>query len=276
MYPDDRWVEIFGDRVLYPGLDPTTRKFTDGDFSNPLIKPSHIPAETFNLMLDNMENFIRALGIDPNNTDPEQLKKAMQKGLSPRRVGEIVMLAYEPTVSQLINMRLVPLKGQLLQIALYQDLFDLMYVGDANNFTAPWWYRCHIDGTRSIEGVYFVPVDMSGLFTRAAGQNSYYRTDMNDPMSPPYDGNSIASFKTDTVGLSSGLVGIFCLDNAVSPFFGTQGPFSCHVFEGEPGTATIARGSTNISKYSRLDFTVPRPGKETAPASLSVLFLIAY
>jgi hypothetical protein len=80
MYPDDRMVEIFGEQIMYFVLDPKAKKFTDGDFSDPLIKPSHIPAETFNLILDNLGNLISAMGLEPNNTDPEQLKKAMQRG----------------------------------------------------------------------------------------------------------------------------------------------------------------------------------------------------
>jgi hypothetical protein len=81
MYPDDQMLEIFGEQVMYPGLDPVTRKFTDGDFSDPLKKPSHIPAATFNLMLDNMESLIKDMGLNPNNTDPEQLKKAVHEGI---------------------------------------------------------------------------------------------------------------------------------------------------------------------------------------------------
>jgi len=199
MYPDDQLLEIFGEQVMYPGLDPETHKFTDGDFSDPLKKPSHIPAATFNLLIDNMENLISEIGLDPNNTDPEQLKKAMQKGFAPRRVGELVMLAYEPSVEQLIKMHLLPLKGEIFKIELYQDLFDLMYVGDDNNNNALWWYRCNIDGTRSITGLYFRLLDISGLFPRAAGQNSYYRTNMNNPLSTPYDGNAIGTYQSDAV-----------------------------------------------------------------------------
>ncbi|MDR2942775.1 MAG: hypothetical protein LBV17_09320, partial [Treponema sp.] len=81
MYPDDEVVEIFGEKVMYPGLDPETHKFTDGDFSDPLKKPSHIPAATFNLLLDNMENFIRDMGLEPNNTEPNQIKKAIRQGI---------------------------------------------------------------------------------------------------------------------------------------------------------------------------------------------------
>ena len=78
MYPNDRMVEIFGEEIKYPGLDPVTQKFTDGDFNDPLKKPSYIPAETTNLILDNLENLIRHAGLNPNNTDTDQLVKAVR------------------------------------------------------------------------------------------------------------------------------------------------------------------------------------------------------
>ncbi|MDR1836601.1 MAG: hypothetical protein LBQ89_02975, partial [Treponema sp.] len=197
MYPDDQQLEIFGEQVMYPGLDPVTHKFTDGDFSDPLVKPSHIPAASFNLILDNLANLIEAMGMDPNNTDPEQLKKAMQKGFSPRIVGEYHFLAYEPSVAELIRLRLLPLKGQIINIAQYEELCSLKYVGDDENETALWWYKCEEDGTRNIDGLFMQTEDDRGLFFRGAGANSIVRTDMNNPLSPPYDGNSIGIFQTD-------------------------------------------------------------------------------
>ena len=78
LYPVDQIVTIYGNEVMFPGLDPETHKFTNGDFSNPLIKPSFVPAETINLILDNLQTFIGGLGLTPNNTDPDQLLKALQ------------------------------------------------------------------------------------------------------------------------------------------------------------------------------------------------------
>jgi len=278
MYPDDRMVEIFGEQIMYPGLDQNTHKFTDGDFNNPLVKPSHIPAETFNLLLDNMASLIGAMGLEPNNTDPEQLKKAMQRGFSPRRVGEIIMLAYEPTVTQFINMRLVPLKGQLLQIALYQDLFELMYVGDENNDNAPWWYRCNLDGTRSITGLYFVPVDMRGLFPRAAGQNSYYRTGMDDPLSPPYDGGNIGQSIGDAIRNVVGILGVggawlgFGVSGAT---FVSTPPFI--PIDEVGGCPSVGVLSNLLSHRVRLDLSTVVPvADENRPASISALACISY
>jgi hypothetical protein len=78
LYPNDQILSIFGNEVLWPGLDPVTHKFTNGDFTDPLKKPSFIPAETINLIVDNLQTFISGLGLTPNNTDPNQLLNAIQ------------------------------------------------------------------------------------------------------------------------------------------------------------------------------------------------------
>jgi hypothetical protein len=59
-------------------MDPQTGKFANGDFSDPLKKPSFVPAQTINLILDNLNNFIQGLGLNPNNTNPNQLLAALQ------------------------------------------------------------------------------------------------------------------------------------------------------------------------------------------------------
>ena len=79
LYPDDEKISVFGEEIFWPGLDPVSGKFTNGDFSNPLIKPSFIPAQTINLIIDNLNNFILGLGLTPNNTDQNQLLKALQE-----------------------------------------------------------------------------------------------------------------------------------------------------------------------------------------------------
>jgi len=194
MYPDDQFVEIFGERVMYPGLDQDTHKFTDGDFRDPLKKPSYIPAATFNLILDNMENFVSALGLTPNNTDPEQLKKAVLQGLAPRSVGEYHFLSYTPSVVELVRLRYLPLDYRIIKISLYEELCALKWVGAEANDTAYFWYKCTEDGTRNVNGQYMRVEDARGMFHRGAGANAVFKTDMSNPLSPPYDGGSIGVF----------------------------------------------------------------------------------
>ena len=72
MYPDNQELDIFGEKVQWPGVD-SSGKFSNGSFKNPLEKPSFIPAQTINLILDNLSELIKKLGGTPNNTSVDQL-----------------------------------------------------------------------------------------------------------------------------------------------------------------------------------------------------------
>ena len=72
MYPENEEITIFGEKVQWPGVDKNG-KFTNGSFSNPLEKPSFIPAGTINLILDNLSGLITKLGGKPDNSSVEQL-----------------------------------------------------------------------------------------------------------------------------------------------------------------------------------------------------------
>ena len=74
LYPENQDLSIFGEQVQWPGVD-STGKFTNGSFTNPLEKPSFIPAETLNLILDNLGELIKKLGETPNNAAIDQLAK---------------------------------------------------------------------------------------------------------------------------------------------------------------------------------------------------------
>ena len=73
MYPNNQAIEIFGEQVQWPGVDPETGKFTNGSFDNPMIKPSFIPAETLNLVLDNLSALISKCGGSPDAVTGSQL-----------------------------------------------------------------------------------------------------------------------------------------------------------------------------------------------------------
>lgn len=74
MYPDNQELTIFGEKVQWPGVD-SSGKFSNGSFQNPLEKPSFIPAQTINLILDNLSELITKLGGTPDNTSVDQLAK---------------------------------------------------------------------------------------------------------------------------------------------------------------------------------------------------------
>jgi len=77
LYPNEQVIEVFGEQVKWPGLGPDG-KFTNGSFTDPLIKPSFIPAETLNLLLDNMQRVIEEAGLEPNNIEQDQLLRALR------------------------------------------------------------------------------------------------------------------------------------------------------------------------------------------------------
>jgi hypothetical protein len=41
MYPNNQTIEIFGEEVQWPGVDESG-KFTNGSFTDPMVKPSFI------------------------------------------------------------------------------------------------------------------------------------------------------------------------------------------------------------------------------------------
>lgn len=71
MYPDEQTVVIYGEEVSYPGLK--NGKFTSGNPADPADKPSFIPAETINLLIDNIAAFITLLGGVPDNANVNQI-----------------------------------------------------------------------------------------------------------------------------------------------------------------------------------------------------------
>jgi hypothetical protein len=72
MFPDNQTIEIFGEQVQWPGVD-ANGKFTNGSFTDPMVKPSFIPAETINLILNNLEELIKKCNRTPDSTAVLQL-----------------------------------------------------------------------------------------------------------------------------------------------------------------------------------------------------------
>lgn len=78
MYPDNQELTLNGEKVMWPGVD-ASGKFTNGAFDNPLVPPSFIPAETINLILDNLAELIKRSGGTPDNTSITQLADAIDR-----------------------------------------------------------------------------------------------------------------------------------------------------------------------------------------------------
>jgi hypothetical protein len=79
MYPDNKTLSVFGREVVWPGLDDG--RFSNGSFDDPLVPPSFIPAETLNLVLDNLGELVAGLGGTPDHTNPKQVAAAVKGAL---------------------------------------------------------------------------------------------------------------------------------------------------------------------------------------------------
>ena len=102
MYPENQELTMNGEVVTYPGVDESG-KFTNGDFNNPLKPPSFIPAETINLLLDNVGGFIKGLGGKPNNTGENQITPAFNAVINALK-NENSAAVSESAASLLLNM----------------------------------------------------------------------------------------------------------------------------------------------------------------------------
>lgn len=74
MYPKNKEITVFGKTVKFPGVN-AEGKFTNGDFANPDVPPSYLDADTFNLVIDNLNRLIAHLGNAADNVNTDQLTK---------------------------------------------------------------------------------------------------------------------------------------------------------------------------------------------------------
>lgn len=74
-----------------------------------------------------------------------------------------------------LNLKLLLLEGQGVLIANYQELTDVVYVGDGNNGTAPAFYKADdAAGTiRNIAGIYLILPDATDIYPRFVGESLY-------------------------------------------------------------------------------------------------------
>jgi len=174
MYPDNQTISLFGEEITWPGVDENG-KFTNGDFNNPLKKPSYIPADTINLILDNLGNLISYLGGVPNNDETEQLKDVLKNSLDMKADLESPELTGTPTAP---TAAVKNNSGQIATTA-YADRaghpvnsYYTQYAGSNNNFNAAEEPAALFGGTWSMmwntEGTYF-QTEGGGTLARTNG-----------------------------------------------------------------------------------------------------------
>jgi hypothetical protein len=189
--------------------------------------------------------------------------------------GYILSFPAMPSAYYMSLWRLLPLQGGVYEIAKYQRLCDKMYVGNAANATADWWYKTSdSNGTvRDVNGAYMRVLDHRGLFPRAAGQNSKYKM-ANDA---PYDGKSIGAFIGDAIRQIFGAVAVLP-ENAdiLGVIRGASGALTNYLTDYPAGELNV---SNNLGMISVLEFNASRvvpTAPENRPASISAYVCIKY
>lgn len=129
-------------------------------------------------VVDDIWGFFQTLlsraGLTPSgvseSVDASQLMAALHDDI--RGPGEFALSALNAT--ELAKRRLLPLYGQVIEIASYPDLCAAVYCGDDSNDSAPAFYKTSDSsgGTRTTAGTYMVLPDCRGLFARGIGPNS--------------------------------------------------------------------------------------------------------
>jgi hypothetical protein len=283
LYPLNQVISLFGKEVGWPGLDPDTGKFTNGDFNDPLVPPSFIPAETINLILDNLAVLIAASGKTPNNVDTDQLLEIVSKNYMRERCGPgIICFSALNPVEQALR-RILPLEGQVISVELYQDLCQCVYVGDGPNATAPAFYKTEDSGgaTRDTAGAWMVLPDARGIFLRGAGQQS--RTvpwtdtgGTQHTMETLYDGKGFGSFGHDRIRNITAKTTGNHRKNDPDPQYPVPAGAAYPATDGNQGQYA---GSSTGPLFWTIDFDASRvapTGPDNAPASESFVIGITY
>ena len=185
-----------------------------------------------------------------------------------RVVGEYHDLSFQPTPIQLAKWRYLILNFQIIEIALYQELCEIKWVGAELNSLAPFWYRCDADGTRNVNGLYMRVEDGRGMFRRGAGVNAVFKA-ANDT---PYDGKDIGEPLTDTIRNIEGILQIGIIMGIASQ---TSGAFESTQF-----SPRLNQGSSSNPSWGNvISFSAGRVvpvSHENRPVSISSLVCISY
>ncbi len=157
MYPDDKDITIHGQKVTWPGMG-ADGKFTNGSFDDPNIPPSFIPAESMNLVLDNLGELIKVLGGIPNNTSTTQLAKLLNISTVFSQIDKLASLfcfrkeVDRKNINKITTSGLYTVKGSGYKSGLIVFNFDGSSLGvvqiykDGYKNTSPWKIRNAIDG----------------------------------------------------------------------------------------------------------------------------------
>jgi hypothetical protein len=177
MYPNNQTIEIFGEEVQWPGVDENG-KFTNGSFTDPMAKPSFIPAQTINLILDNMEKLIEKCNGAPDSTTVLQLAGLVTPLIQAHKIVQRDAQGRAKVAAPQANDDIARLKEILDAVkyvtpagfGLYQggrDLKSVLGVSAIPDAMAVLRARCNGTGTPDISGLqigdYLDGIDLSAI-----------------------------------------------------------------------------------------------------------------
>ena len=207
------------------------------------------------------ENLMNLAGIAPSGVSDTYSLSDVVNAI--RRAGQqpglIVNSCLNATMLALC--RFLPLTGQVVAVASYPDLVTATYCGDANNASAPAFYKTSDAGgaTRSTTGAYFVLPDAKGLVVRGIGNNAKIQ-----PVNAAYyyTGGTLVGYLTTDAMMGH-------MHNPASIFgFSTSGT---GIAAGSSGTATTLTGPVTDGTFG-----TPRTTYEMRPASIGAQLCITY
>lgn len=202
-------------------------------------------------------------GLTPDNVqeapDTAQILTALSRGYG---IGPGIGVIYWKNGTPAANGdRVILLQGQVIEISSYPLLAAAVYVGDANNATAPAFYKTSDSGgtTRSTSGAYLVLPDARGLTLKMLGnatingRTKVGPTALGEKQEDQMQGHWHALIRTQYTGAYGGSAGIL---NGTNNFDGANGMVSDPYPDGTNGD--------------------PRTGANTRDSSIGTNFGITY
>lgn len=182
MYPNNQDIEIFGEQVSWPGVD-ANGKITNGSFSDPMVKPSFIPAETINLVLDNLTRLIETCGGTLNAVNQNQLADVLLHFAEAKKIilrdengrarvaapeaGEDIARLAEVNAAFNEAMSFNSASARISRFLPGRDLMSVLGVSSINDAMAALRTRCNGTGTPDFLGLqigdYLDGIDLSAI-----------------------------------------------------------------------------------------------------------------
>ena len=166
--------------------------------------------------------------------------------------------------------RVLLLQGQLVLIASYTELVTACYVGDANNPTAPAFYKCDSGGSRNTAGLYFKLPDTRAVSLKGAGNQTINTRVKSGPAFGAVEEDQMQRWQA---GLT--ISGTTYYGFAIQPDLAAAGQFASGYALPQFGSANQGNAEMITAKSDGTNGT-PRTGATTRDCTIGTNFGITY